>query len=178
MTEDVRTTSPTFQMDRPGVKAQWLGFFLWLGVTFAASAIGGYASVNARNFYSELVRPDWFPPGSVFGPVWMVLYTMMGIAAWLVWREGGFRHASTALWIYLVQLAVNALWSWTYFQWESGLLSFSVIVLLWVLILMTIFAFWKIRPLAAGLLVPYLLWVSFAAVLNFITWRLNPTILG
>lgn len=178
MTEDVRTTSPAYQLDRPGVKAQWIGFFLWLGVTFAASAIGGYASVTARSFYSELVRPDWFPPGSVFGPVWMVLYTMMGIAAWLIWREGGFRAASAALWLYLVQLTVNALWSWTYFQWKSGPLSFGVIMLLWVLILMTIFAFRKIRPLAAGLLVPYVLWVTFAAVLNFITWRLNPEVLG
>jgi tryptophan-rich sensory protein len=102
----------------------------------------------------------------------------MGIAAWLVWREGGFRAAGSALVLFLVQLALNALWSWLFFGWHRGAQAFADILLLWALILATLVAFWRIRPLAGVLLLPYLLWVSFAAVLNYSVWQLNPEILG
>ena len=102
----------------------------------------------------------------------------MGIAAWLVWRVGGFRVARTALTLFLVQLAVNALWSWLFFGWHLGGVAFADIALLWVLIVATLVAFWRVRPLAGVLLVPYLLWVSFAFALNYSVWQLNPQVLG
>jgi len=157
---------------------QVLGLVGWLLVSFAAAAIGSAASIQAGPFYAQLVRPEWAPPASVFGPVWTVLYALMGIAAWLVWRIDGFRGARTALTLFLVQLAVNALWSWLFFAWHLGAASFADIVVLWVLIVATMITFWRISRLAAALLVPYLLWVSFASVLNYYMWQLNPQILG
>jgi len=102
----------------------------------------------------------------------------MGIAAWLVWRTGGFRANRSALTLFLVQLAVNALWSWLFFAWHRGGLAFADIVLLWLLIVATFVSFWRVSPLAGALLIPYLLWVSFAAALNFSVWQLNPQVLG
>jgi tryptophan-rich sensory protein len=157
---------------------QILGLVGWLIVSFIAAAIGGAASIQAGPFYADLARPDWAPPGSVFGPVWTLLYALMGIAAWLIWRVGGFRAAKSALTLFLVQLAFNALWSWLFFGWRRGGLAFADILVLWVLIVATVVAFWRIRPLAGALLVPYLLWVSFATALNYAVWQLNPQILG
>jgi tryptophan-rich sensory protein len=102
----------------------------------------------------------------------------MGIAAWLVWRADGFRAARGALTLFLVQLAPNALWSWLFFGWHRGALAFADILLLWVLIVVTLIAFWRVRALAGALLVPYLLWVSFASALNYAVWQLNPQSLG
>ena len=119
--------------------------------------------------------------GSVTGDFWArlrVLYALMAIAAWLVWRVGGFRTARFALTLFLVQLALNALWSWLFFAWQRGALAFADILVLWAAIVATLIAFWRIRPLAGALLVPYLLWVSFASALNFSIWQLNPRILG
>lgn len=158
--------------------AQALGLAAWLAVSFITAAIGSIASVQAGPFYAALVRPDWAPPPDVFGPVWSILYALMGIAAWLVWRVGGFRAARAALVLFLVQLAVNALWSWLFFAWHLGALAFVDILLLWALVLATLVAFWRIRPWAGALLVPYLLWISFAAALNLSVWQLNPQVLG
>lgn len=157
---------------------QIIGFIAWLAVCFIAAAIGSAASIQAGPFYTQLVRPEWAPPSNLFGPVWTILYALMGIAAWLAWRAGGFRAARTALTLFLVQLAVNALWSWLFFGWHLGGLAFADIVLLWVLIIATLIAFWRVRPLAGMLLIPYLLWVSLASALNFSVWQLNPQILG
>lgn len=157
---------------------QIVGLVGWLIISFIAAVIGGAASVQAGPFYTQLVRPDWAPPPSIFGPVWTVLYALMGIAAWLVWRVGGFRAARPALALFLVQLALNALWSWLFFGWQRGALAFADILLLWALIVATVIAFWRIRPLAGALLVPYLLWVSFASALNYFVWQLNPHVLG
>lgn len=157
---------------------QVMGFAGWLVVCFVAAAIGGAASVQAGPFYTQLVRPGWAPPASIFGPVWTVLYALMAIAAWLAWRVGGFRAARLALTLFLVQLALNALWSWLFFGWHRGGLAFADIVVLWALIVATVIAFWRTRPLAGVLLVPYLLWVSFASALNYSVWQLNPQVLG
>ena len=159
-------------------RTQVFGLLAWLAVTFMAAAVGSAASINAPSFYAQLVQPAWAPPGFVFGPVWTVLYTLMGVAAWLVWREGGFRAARAALGLYLVQLVCNALWSWLFFVWNLGLLSFLEILALLALILATAISFWRIKPLAGALLMPYLAWVVFAAFLNFSLWRLNPHLLG
>lgn len=157
---------------------QVVGIIAWLAICFVAAAIGSVASVRAGSFYLSLDRPTWAPPASIFGPVWTFLYATMAVAAWLVWREGGFRFARTALTLFLVQLSLNALWSWLFFAWRLGGPAFIDILLLWLLIVATLIAFWRIRPLAGALLIPYLLWVSFAAVLNYSVWQLNPRLLG
>lgn len=156
----------------------FLGLVSWLVVCFAAAAIGAVASVHAASFYMQLVRPGWAPPPALFGPVWTVLYAMMGFSAWLVWRIDGFDFARKALSLFLVQLAVNALWSWVFFVWHLGLAAFANIILLWVLIILSVQAFWRIQKLAAVLLLPYLAWVSFAMLLSFSIWQANPLRLG
>ena len=157
---------------------QILGLIGWFVVSFAASAVGAVASTQAKSFYSQLVQPPLAPPPWLFGPVCTVLYAMMAIAAWLVWRSGGFRANRIALSLFLGQLALNVLWSWFFFAWHRGALAFADIVLLWVLIVATLISFWRVRPLAGILLIPYLLWVSFASVLNYSVWQLNLQILG
>ena len=156
---------------------QSVGLFVSLLVAFGAAAIGGVASLRAADFYQQLIRPRWAPPGRAFGPVWSILYLLMGIASWLVWRE----HATlqiVALTVYVVQLAANALWTWLFFAWRKGRLAFVEILVLWALIVTTVTLFWQVRPLAALLLLPYLAWVSFASFLAFSIWRLNPRLLG
>lgn len=161
-----------------GKQEQWLGLAGWLGLCFAAAAIGAVASIQAKSFYGQLVQPAWAPPASVFGPVWSVLYALMAIAAWLAWRSGGFRAQRTALSLFVAQLALNALWSWLFFAWHRGGWAFADIVALWVLLVATVVSFWRVRPLAGAVLIPYLLWVGFAAMLNYSVWQLNPQILG
>lgn len=155
-----------------------VGLIGWLVLCFAASGIGAIASMDAASFYGQMVQPAWAPPSSVFGPVWTVLYALMAIAAWLVWRVGGWPQQRAALTLFVVQLLVNVLWSWLFFAWCQGAGSFADIVILWVLIVATTVAFWRVRPLAGALLLPYLAWVSFAAVLNHTVWQLNPQVLG
>ena len=157
---------------------QILGLLAWLAICFVASSIGAVASIRAASFYGQLVQSSWAPPSWVFGPVWTILYALMGISAWLVWRTGGFRANRSALTLFLVQLVVNALWSWLFFAWHRGALAFVDIVLLWLLIVATLVSFWRVRPFAGALLIPYLVWVSFAAALNFSVWQLNPQVLG
>ncbi len=160
------------------MKRQLLGLLGWLLLVFAAAAIGGLASSRAGPFYQQLVRPDWAPPGWLFAPVWSMLYLLMGIAAWLVWRGPGFRGARIALALFLVQLAANALWTWLFFAWQKGALAFGEILVLWALILATVIAFWRVRPLAGALLLPYLAWVSFACALSYSIWQMNPRLLS
>lgn len=157
---------------------QVLALFVWLVICFVASSIGAFASIQAAAFYGELTQPSWAPPSWIFGPVWTILYAMMGVAAWLVWREGGIRAHRSVFILFFAQLTVNALWSWLFFAWHLGAFAFVDIIVLWTLIVLTIATFWRIKPLAGALLIPYLLWVSFAAVLNFSVWHLNPLILG
>ena len=165
-------------MTRLSTQRQALGLIAWLAASFAASAIGALGSIQAQSFYGQLAQPAWAPPPWVFGPVWTVLYALMAIAAWLVWRVGGFRAQRLALSVFLVQLALNALWSWIFFAWQLGAWAFVDIVVLWVLILVTLVLFWRVRPVAGALLVPYLLWVGFASALNYTLWQLNPQVLG
>lgn len=157
---------------------QWLALAGWLALAFATAAIGSVASVQAPQFYGQLVQPEWAPPPSVFGPVWTVLFALMGIAAWLVWRtpQGAARRQALAL--FCGQLVLNALWSWLFFRWQLGAWALADIAALWLAVAATLAAFWRLRPLAGALLVPYLAWISFAAALNFTLWRLNPQVLG
>ncbi|TBV72524.1 TspO/MBR family protein [Pseudoxanthomonas winnipegensis] len=159
-------------------KRQVLGLVGWLLLVLVAGAIGAAASVQAATFYATLAQPSWAPPAAVFGPVWSVLYVLMGIAAWLVWRRGGWAAQRRALTVFVAQLALNALWSWLFFGWHLGAAAMLDIVVLWVLIVVTVAMFWRVRPLAGLLLLPYLAWVTFASALNYVVWQLNPQALG
>lgn len=159
-------------------KKQLFGLIVWLALAFAAAAVGAFASVNASSFYFQLNQPEWAPPAFVFGPVWTVLYAMMGISAWLVWRSGGFKEHGVALTLFLVQLVVNGTWSWLFFGFRLGALAFVDILLLWFLIAGVLYLFWRASLVAGVLLIPYLFWVTFAAYLNFTIWQLNPEVLG
>ncbi|AVR96708.1 TspO/MBR family protein [Pseudoduganella armeniaca] len=150
----------------------------WLAITFVAAALGAWASRGAPEFYGQLVKPDWAPPAGVFGPVWMLLYLLMGIAAWLVWRLRGWRAAPRTLGLYLAQLAANALWSWLFFGWHLGAAAFFEVLVLWLLVLATTVCFWRARRVAGVLLLPYLAWVSFAGALTYAVWQRNPPLLG
>jgi tryptophan-rich sensory protein len=164
-------------MSKRSALSQTAGLVGWLAVAFAAASIGAFASVNAGTFYAQLVRPSWAPPAWVFGPVWSALYVLMGIAAWLVWREQGAKGLRLALTLFIAQLVVNALWSWLFFAWHQGALAFADVLLLLVLIAAMITNFWRIRPLAGVLMLPYLLWVGFASVLTWAVWQGNPSTL-
>jgi tryptophan-rich sensory protein len=157
------------------LSSQLLGLIAWLLAAFAAGAVGAVASVDAASFYAQLSKPSWAPPASVFGPVWSVLYALMGISAWLVWRSPGSK--GVALGLFGAQLAANALWSWMFFAWHRGALAAVEVLVLLALIVATAVAFWRTSRLAALLLVPYLLWVSFASVLTWALWRSNPGLL-
>ena len=146
----------------------------WLALSFAAAALGAVASVDAGEFYEQLARPGWAPPKWLFGPVWTILYMTMGVAAWLVWRAHGFERGRTALIIFIIQLGVNALWSWVFFVWRQGAFAFAEVMLLWCLVVATVVSFWRLHRVAGGLLLPYLAWVTFASALTYSTWRLNP----
>lgn len=159
------------------VRRQAVGLLGWAIVTFLAAALGARASISAAEFYAGLALPAWAPPASVFGPVWTLLYALMALAAWLVWRQGGWRAATPALVLYLLQLALNVLWSWLFFGWKQGALAFADILLLLVLIVATAVAFHRVRPAGAWLLLPYLAWVAFASALNYAVWQANPAVL-
>lgn len=157
------------------ITSQVVGLVAWLLATFAAAAVGAVASVDASAFYAQLLKPSWAPPAGVFGPVWSVLYALMGVSAWLVWRSVGFKGAPLVL--FAVQLAANALWSWLFFAWHVGALAAAEVLVLLALIVATVVAFWRSSRLAALLLLPYLLWVSFASLLTWSVWRSNPGVL-
>ena len=165
-------------MAHQSLKRQFLGLVGWLVATFAAGSVGAIASARAATFYGQLTQPTWAPPAWLFGPVWSVLYILMAVAAWLIWRKHSFSGAPTALWLFVIQLFANALWTWLFFVLHRGALSLAEIVLLWLLIAATISAFWPLQRLAALLLVPYFAWVSFASALALSLWRLNPAVLG
>ena len=166
------TDSPT---TKPGRSVQAAGLAGWLLVTFAAAALGNWATMSSvGDWYQTLERPHLTPPDWVFGPVWTLLYLMMAVAAWLVWRQGGWSGARVPLLLFIVQLALNTVWSVLFFGLQSPKLALGEIVVLWLMIAATTWAFWKRSCTAGWLLVPYLAWVAFAAVLNLEFARLNP----
>jgi benzodiazapine receptor len=146
-------------------------------ITFGAAALGGYASVNSAAFYATLEKPAWAPSATVFGPVWSALYTLMAISAFLVVREIGWRAALVPIGVYVAQLALNAAWTWLFFGWRLGGAAFVEIAVLVAVIVLNALVFWRVRPLAGVLLVPYLAWVCFATLLTWSLWRSNPGVL-
>lgn len=145
----------------------WLGLLLWLGAAFAAAAIGvALQGENVAQQYAALPTPSWAPPSEVFGPVWTLLYILMGVAAWRVWRPAGFAGAPRALALFVLQLCLNAAWTPVFFG--IGALSGALVLILALLavLVVTVAAFARHDRLAAWLLAPYLGWVAFATALN------------
>lgn len=147
-----------------------LVFFLLLSLS------GGWIGAQATypsipTWYAQLQKPGFTPPNAIFGPVWTLLYCMMAVAAWLVWRKVGFQNKALA-W-YFLQLIANTLWSIFFFAWKRPDLALFDILLLWILIGITFSSFWKIDRKAALLFLPYWIWVSFAVCLNFAIWNMN-----
>ena len=142
----------------------------WL--SFSATLPG--AATPPDEWYQTLAKPDWTPPGWVFPVVWTTLYVLMGTAAWMVWctaKEKGSMRGPLS--VFLIQLALNAAWTPTFFGAHRILAALLVIMALWLAILVTMLAFRKVSLAAASLLAPYFVWVSIATVLNFEIWRLN-----
>ena len=175
------------------LKKGWPSLMVALLIPFVAAAIGGLATQRSVDgWYRTLHKPTWNPPAWLFGPVWTVLYLLMGLASWLVWQEEtkargnpkepllsraemekqstGIRNALT--W-YGLQLAANVLWSLLFFGARRIRLALGELIVLWTLIAGTALQFYRIRPVAGELLLPYFAWTSFAAVLNTAIWRLN-----
>ena len=140
---------------------------LWIALCVGGGALIGVTTQGGDSpWYASLNKPSWTPPGWVFAPVWTTLYAAMGVAAWLVWREGGWRQQRLPLIVFLVQLTLNFAWSLVFFGLHQITWAFVDIVALWLLIVMTIRVFVRVQQPAAWLLAPYLAWVSFATVLN------------
>jgi tryptophan-rich sensory protein len=158
----------------PEGASQWIGLAAAVGLCFAAAGIASiYTTPAIPGWYASLQKPAWNPPRWVFGPVWTLLYLMMAVAVWLVWRERGFAGAALALTLFLLQLVLNALWSIIFFGWRSPALALVEIFFLWAAIFATMLAFWRISHAAGWLMWPYLLWVTFAGFLNLAIWKLN-----
>jgi tryptophan-rich sensory protein len=153
-----------------------LKLLLAVGVSFCASFIGSFATFSGNSFtwYDSLKKPVFTPPDWLFGPVWTLLYLMMGIAAFLVWQKGLTKsRVRIALAFFIVQLAFNAAWSMIFFGFHSVGLALFEIVFLWLAILATVISFWRVDRVAAVLLLPYIGWVSFAVILNAGIYLLN-----
>ena len=148
-----------------------IGLVCWLLITFSAAWIG--SRYMPGEWYAAIMKPSWNPPNWIFGPVWTLLYILMGISAWLVWKKAGFAGAGPALGLFIGQLALNALWSYLFFGMHRIDLALMEIVVLWLAILAIMVLFWRVHVTAGALFIPYLAWVSFASFLNFTLWRLN-----
>lgn len=142
-------------------------------VCFGAAWLGSWFTQPALvPWYAGLAKPSWTPPNSAFAPAWTILFALMAVAAWLVWRQAGL--ASIPLKLFAIQLTLNVVWSGLFFGLKSPAAALIEIVLLWLAILATALAFRRANRLAGWLLVPYLAWVAYAVALNFAIWRLNP----
>lgn len=152
-----------------------LALIIWIAIAFIPGAAGNFFTLQSiPTWYASLIKPAFNPPNWVFGPVWTLLYISMGLAAHLVWeKREEDRIVKYALLLFFAQLTLNGLWSIIFFGKQDILLALIEIILLWFLILATIIKFYGIRPFAGLILIPYLLWVSFAGILNFNLWMLN-----
>ena len=145
-----------------------------VGICLGAAGIGSVLTTPSLHpWYATLTKPAWTPPNWLFGPVWTTLYLCMAVAAWLVWRQAGFSPARLPLTLFVIQLALNVVWSGIFFRLRLPGAAFLEVVLLWLFILLTATAFWPVSRTASWLLVPYLTWVAYAAALNAAIWRMN-----
>ena len=151
-----------------------VAFMLFLALCLAVSALGAAATATSvGTWYRTLAKPPFNPPDWIFAPVWTVLFFMMALAAWLVWRCGGLRQARSELTLFAVQLALNLAWSVMFFGMRAIGAALIEIVVLLLAIVGTTLLFWRRDRVAGMLFLPYTAWVAFAAVLNAALWRLN-----
>lgn len=151
-----------------------LGLVGWIILSFTAAGVGSSFTVpQIDTWYAGLEKPSFNPPNWIFGPVWSTLYLMMAVAVWLIWKNEGWTNAPHSLGMWCFQLLLNTTWSVLFFGLENPMLAAFEIVVLWISILITIVAFWRHDRLAALLMLPYLLWVSFATMLNISIAVLN-----
>ena len=168
------TLDPGNDLPKPSKLRLAVGLVVSIVICFAAAGLGSLATTpNLPDWYADLAKPSWNPPSWIFGPVWTVLYLMMAVAAWLVWRQGGFARQRLPLSLFVVQLGLNTLWSVLFFGMQNPGAAVIDILLLWTAILLTLIAFWQRSRWAGTLLIPYLVWVSFATALNVSIWQLN-----
>ena len=144
---------------------------IWLLVCLGAGWVGSRFLPGV--WYESLKKPSWTPPNSVFSPVWTGLYIMMAIAAWTVWENRHYKKAAVPLVLFVLQLILNSLWTCIFFGLHRPGLAFLEIAVLWFLLLATLIGFWRVKNIAGVLMIPYILWLSFALLLNFEIWRLN-----
>lgn len=143
-------------------------------IPLALGAIAGrFTSQAVPEWYSTLNRPSFSPPNWIFGPVWTVLYILLGTTLFLIWKQTPSKERNNALWIFSIQMFFNFMWSFVFFYFNQIGLALIVIILLWICILFMLISFYKIKPWAAYLNIPYLLWVTFASVLNSAFYILN-----
>jgi tryptophan-rich sensory protein len=154
---------------------RWIALAGFLAASFAAAAVGGFTlAASVKTWYPGLAKPAWTPPGRVFGPVWLLLYTLMAVAAWRVWRQRDQPGVRAALVGFFVQLGLNAAWPGLFFGLRNPGAAFAEIGVLWVLLAWLQARFWRLDRPAGLLWLPYLAWTTFALGLNFAIWRLNP----
>ena len=152
-----------------------LKLIIAIAIPLAVGATSGFFTITGiESWYQTINKPSWNPPGSVFGPVWTTLYVLMGVALFLVWKSSGSDTLKrTAITLFAIQLILNFFWSFIFFDQQQPGWAFVEIITLWFFILLTIFSFTRVSKTAAWLLVPYISWVSFAAILNYTIWKLN-----
>jgi benzodiazapine receptor len=149
-------------------------FLICLSIPLIVGGISGFATTKGLvPWFASLNKPSFNPPNYLFAPVWTTLYTMMGISLFLIWKSRKEINIDKALKIFAIQLTLNFIWSFLFFYFQNLGLAFVEIILMWISILICIFAFYKINKIAAYLLIPYIMWVSFASVLNGAFWYLN-----
>lgn len=146
-----------------------------ISLCLAVGAIAGIITIpEVKGWYQTLVKPELTPPDQVFGPVWTTLYVIMAVAAWRAWRHSNFAWSSKALWLFLFQLTLNFAWSFLFFHYHWLLASGAEIAVLWLSIVFTVECFMRLDRVAGFLMLPYLAWVSYATMLTWEIWRMNP----
>jgi benzodiazapine receptor len=168
------STSYRGRNSRPNFPALALFLVLALGAGALGAVFSPAFSASAAHWYAMLARPDWLPPQKWFAPVWTALYVLMAIATWIVWRERYHRGRRAAIGAFAVQLLLNALWAPVFFGLKNIGAGLFDIVALWLAVGWSMREFARVRLAAAAILVPYFLWVTFAAAVNLAVWKLNP----
>lgn len=161
-----------YDVSLPRRSTQFLGLLMWLGICYGLAALGGYAtSQGLGQYYQTLAKPAWTPSGMIIGLIWQILFGLMAVSAWLVWRRAGWYHLGIVL--FIVQLLLNLGWSYAFFVMQCPEIAFYELSVLWLSILATAILFWPVSRLATALLLPYLAWVAFAGYLNYTIWQMN-----
>lgn len=158
------------------MKSKTLKFIISILICQSAGFLGSiFTTPKIATWYQDIVKPSFNPPNYLFGPVWTILFVLMGISLYIIWtsKYKNKAYKKEVIIIFAIQLIINIFWSVLFFRLESPMLAFFEIIALWIAILATIIGFYKISKIASLILIPYILWVSFASVLNFFIWKLN-----